>query len=165
MGTYTELVLGVTLRTDTPQAVIGMLQALVAGNAHTLALDAPEYAHRLFATERWMHVCNNETAGFPRGQSVLEHDEYIGRETDWSLSVRSSMKNYEQEYEAFLDWLFPYVVVDKDWAEFCGYMVEKREDSVHFIYLTRRNFCFLRSNRAIPFDDFAHAYPLDEAKT
>lgn len=126
--------------------------------------DAVEFKHPFFATENWTRVCCNETAGFPRGQSVLEHDEYIGRETEWSLSVRSSIKDYDQEYEAFLNWLFPYVTVDGNSAVFCGYLISERADTLYLIYLSRRGFDYIGIDGWIPFDDFDRTYPLDKAE-
>jgi len=101
MGMYTELVLAVELKADTPQDVIDTLMGMVQGYGINSNQD-----HLLFSTDRWQRMLNSGSAYFagkPHSELVYDYYGCI------NLTIRTNLKNYDGEIEHFLDWIKPYV--------------------------------------------------------
>lgn len=104
MGMYTEIVLAMQLKRDTPSEVIEILEYLV----DTFQKQGPEIApsHPFFQTPRWKMIGDGDSYYFPGiTNSKIEYDD-IARA--YFLTVRSNLKNYDQEIQKFLHWLAPY---------------------------------------------------------
>lgn len=114
MGMYTELVLGVDLKHDTPTSVIEVLRYML-GEIETKP-TLPE--HALFKTDRWAVMLRMGGYYFSGPtNSVLRLDSTT---KEWGLSVRCNLKNYGSEIEKFCDWIRPYIN-DPQPGEFMGY--------------------------------------------
>jgi len=106
MGMYTKMGIQVDLRKDTPKDVIETLNALVSGKDPSLLLtDKPK---------RWGYM-------FTNGSLVSLGNAGV----QLSLLAAGEIKNYNNEIEAFFEWIMPYV--DGMEGDFIGYT--RYEDS------------------------------------
>lgn len=126
MGMYTELVLGVNLRSDTPENVIDILYYMLAGTCNIIAPETTD--HPLFQTERWRFMLTCDSYYFDgHTDSSMERDD-ISHE--YELNVRTNLKNYDNEIRLFLDFIRPYLVTDG----FLGYTRYEEDDDPTLIY-------------------------------
>lgn len=163
MGEYTNLVLTVRLRKDTPSPVIEMLTAVVAG--YVSMPDDPVFEHPFFKTPRWGLVCAGHDTAFSKASSVLGYDEYPNGDREYVLSVNSTMRNYDHEYEQFLDWLSAYVKPDSALAVFVGYMTAEVDASLKLIYLAPGGFWYRRLEDAYALDDLKNSLVWNKLNT
>lgn len=105
MGMYTELVFGARLQPDLPQKVEKALKYMVRGTGKEPE-ELPD--HEFFQSERWARLfhCGSYYFGIHRPHAIMEWDDISN---SYSLSTRSSIKNYDKEIDKFLDWVKPYV--------------------------------------------------------
>ena len=104
MGMYTELVLGVNIKDDTPNEVITVLRHMVYNPNINSVVELPD--HPLFATSRWKHMLRSCSYYFSGGS----HTELVKDQFDfWKLSIRCNLKNYDDEINKFWNWIQPYV--------------------------------------------------------
>lgn len=124
MGMYTELVLAVEFRSDTPVYVSDMLKIMIDDRGVPETILLPD--HPLFKTDRWAYMLRCDSACFP-GESYVKLDE-SGMFTE--LTLRCSLKNYDFEIEWFLDFIKPYLQTDG----YLGYMRYELYDYPTLIY-------------------------------
>jgi len=109
MGMYTELVLNVRFRHDTPEQVLNVLEVLTDPNGEykleglqALLPDHPVLskprAHCLF------HCCSHYF--IPESFVRFFKDDIAGC---WFLMTRFDLKNYDGEIEALVEFIRPYV--------------------------------------------------------
>lgn len=141
MGMYTELVLGVDLDEDTPSNIIDILKWMLTGVELCAKpfVDIPK--HPLFNTERWNIMLCCDSAYFP---GVSDNSWETGVLDEFKFSIRSNLKNYDNEIELFLHFIEPYI--DRYFYGFIGYML--REDVNHptLIYRTDNGIKFIKTN-------------------
>ena len=115
MGMYTELVLAIEVKADTPESVLNDLRT----SAKSGAIGKFSFFHR--------------DSYYFRGDSAVtfRYDD-IGRA--WYLTLRCNLKNYNSEIENFCEWLCNYVYMDGD--EFAGYKRYEEDPSPTLIYFT-----------------------------
>ena len=111
MGHYTGFQIEVLLRKDIPPpalaALIDSTGMLGENLGKGLKFDKPD--HMFF------RLCKRQSALFWCSSAYLPQPEYntglqFYAENDfWMLKVGSSLKNYDNEIEYFLDWVAPYV--------------------------------------------------------
>ena len=101
MGMYTQLVLAVELKDDTPESVLHTLRDMIRG----LLLEESPHDHELFSTDGWSWMLKSDSAYFP-GHSHSNLELGFG---SCQLTIRSNFKNYGGELGLFLDWIKPYV--------------------------------------------------------
>lgn len=143
MGMYTEIVLGVALKRNTPKEVIDILNYMIDGEPDESRLILDD--HPLFKTDRWhfMLCCNSAYFG-GYSNSILKEPRHSY--DIYHLSIRSNLKNYDSEIELFLNWLNPYIETDG----FIGYMRHEEFDDQRLIY------------RSFYGDDDIHLYKIEE---
>lgn len=123
MGMYTELNIGVNLRSDTPQNIIGILQYMLGDVDEVAVTD-----HPLFSTPRWDMMLQCDSYYFDgRTDSSMELDDISHR---YELNVRCNLKNYDNEIELFLDFIRPYL----ETVGFIGYTRYEEDDDPTLIY-------------------------------
>ena len=90
-----------------------------------LDTDSPFDDHRFFALPRWRAVFGCSSAYFPTRGSLFEKPSYCNAP---ELFIHSSLKNYDDEIEAFMDWVKPWL--DAYPGDFLGYSLyeESRGD-------------------------------------
>lgn len=104
MGYYTELVMAIQLKRDTPTEVIEMLSYL----ADTFQKEKPDikFSHPFFNTERWPLILDGDSYYLDGiTNSLFEYDDISKAHY---LTVRSNLKNYDNEIMHFLHWIAPY---------------------------------------------------------
>jgi len=98
MGMYTELILGCSLKRDTPAEVIQTIRNLVNGT--------PQSADSFKTTGRNPLRGGSYYFGVISTEPEFWFDDI---RQAWILSSRGNIKNYEREIESFLTWLQPYI--------------------------------------------------------
>lgn len=124
MGMYTELVLAVEFRSDTPAYIFDMLKIMIDDHGVPERFLLPD--HPLFKTDRWTYMLRCDSACFP-GESYVKLDE-SGMFTE--LTLRCNLKNYGSEIEWFLDFIKPYLQTNG----YLGYMRYELYDYPTLIY-------------------------------
>ncbi|WP_343349187.1 hypothetical protein [Terrisporobacter petrolearius] len=131
MGMYTEFVFGVSLKKETPKDVINVLKYMTEeGSTEDIKIESlPK--HSFFETERWAVLFISDSYYFDGiTNTILKLDPVIKR---YCLTVRSNLKNYDNEIDKFIDWIKPYV--EGSWYEFLGYKRNEENEGPTLIYL------------------------------
>ena len=126
MGMYTELMLGVELKTETPEIVINILKGM-SGKDEDIIEEMVKNnilpTHTLFKTARWTWMLRSDSYYFDTLPTVqFEYDEICNA---YYLTVITNLKNYNNEIEHFIDWITPYVAT----KGFAGY--KRYEEDEH----------------------------------
>lgn len=106
MGMYTEIYVNVNLKSDTPEEVIGVLEAICLGQNDGLLKDYPD---------RWKCLFSDMSFYTP-STSCAKMKYQMGF---WSLLGKGDIKNYDNEIEKFFEYIMSYV--DASEGEFIGY--------------------------------------------
>lgn len=116
MGLYTELIVGFELIGSPPESVINTLKWMCG-------IDETPPNDRNELTKYFSYgLLTVEGAGFfPASSNAVLYVDFIGA---YHLSVRSVIKNYSKEWQRFLQWIAPYVLIDG----FIGYMRDEEEE-------------------------------------
>lgn len=129
MGMYTELIFGASLRKDTPEEVIHVLQFLIGDR--TAPVELPN--HPFFGTARYGHIFSSSSYyfGVSRSLGKMWTDEISN---EWVISTRSNLKNYDGEVELFLDWIKPYISKGSGSREFYAISCyEQDEPNIYYL--------------------------------
>lgn len=122
MGMYTEINMRASLKKDTPEDVLQVLECIV--NSDRLLLGVPFPNHPLFGCDRWRNLGSHGSYYFPKGnQSRLVRPEY-----EWEvpcIALHGNLKNYDDEIAKFFDWLDPYIE-DED-GTYLGYSLYEED--------------------------------------
>lgn len=133
MGMYTELHFNSELKGNTPTNVISILKYMVEDGDKPLKL--PD--HPLFKTCRWetMLVCDSYYFD-AETHSTLRLDNITN---SWYLCIRSNFKNYDNEVECFLNWIYPYL--NKFEGDFLGFYRYEEFQTPSLIFYQKDNKC------------------------
>lgn len=127
MGMYTELNIGVNLKTSTPDNIIKILDYMLGNNDDD---NIELTSHSLFSTGRWKYMLRCDSYYFDgRTDSSMEYDGII---KSYQLNVRCNLKNYDDEISLFLDFIQPYL----DTYGFLGYTRYEEYEDPTLIYNT-----------------------------
>jgi hypothetical protein len=115
MGMYSTLVVRATLKADTPDSILNPLRWLLhktdRGENWTKC-PCPD-GNAFFDLERH-HQIGEDYEAVWRGKiypiSTLERNE----DGTWAMTARSHCKNYNQQFQAFLAWIDPWIVAEAD---------------------------------------------------
>lgn len=129
MGMYTELVLGVNLRHDTPPEVIEILRYMLAPVTTAQPSNLPD--HPLFKEHRWSMVLAGSSSSFPGGTHSRLHRI---PDDDYELSVRANVKNYGSVIQHFISWIRPYIS-SPEVGGFMGYMRHEEAEHPRLLYV------------------------------
>ena len=138
MGMFTELYLGVRLKKDTPSNVIDILKYMINGVDEDNGEEVPDTApyHPLFETRMWEHMLQCRSYYFhARLVNILQYDDIS---ESYHLTVRSDLKNYNDEILYFIDWLTPYIVKGYNCWEHLGH-IRYEEDTLPELIMGYRN--------------------------
>lgn len=128
MGMYTHLVLNANLKEDTPKDVIGTLLYL-SDKTEVCPIDEN---HPLYGVGRIRMVMCGDSCSFD-GDTYYEF-RFDEIQKEWSLTINSNIKNYDEEYQKFLDYIQPYIT--DDWRKFLGFIHYEEEENPTLIYNT-----------------------------
>ena len=105
MGMYTELNIGVNLRSDTPENIVKILKYMLRDD--DVDEDVTTTDHPLFETVRWQRMLRCDSYYFDgHTDSSILRDE---GSDEYELNVRCNLKNYDNEIQQFLDFIRPYL--------------------------------------------------------
>lgn len=127
MGMYTELNLGVALRPDTPDEILDLIHHMVClYDECDPDIKIPD--HPLFLSPRWRYMLHSDSYSFEfHAESSMKYDRI---RNGYTLNIRCSFKNYDNEIENFLDFIQPYL----DEAGYMGYMRYEEYEDPTLIY-------------------------------
>jgi len=124
MGTFTELNMAVRLKEDTPSDVISVINSMIDGAI--IPIETPN--HPFFKTDRWWKLFVEDSYYF--AGDTHSTFKFNGIMNQYTLTIRSNLKNYSYEIELFLNFLHPYI----DTYGFIGYEMDQRCDEPDLIY-------------------------------
>src|SRR3954463_1877063 len=101
MGVYSELVLGIELKPDTPEEVLKILKFLCRVEGYfPLPSDVTLPEHLFFRTAKYENIFSYMRNSFDSiPASTISFDEYS---KGYILTVRAHLLDYQLEYEYFL---------------------------------------------------------------
>lgn len=124
MGMYTELNIGVSLRSDTPSNVVDILRYMLGDDIDNVETTD----HPLFSTHRWAMMLRCDSYYFDgRTDSSMVRDDV---DHEYKLNVRCNFKNYNNEIVLFMDFIHPYLETEG----FLGYERYEEEADPVLIY-------------------------------
>lgn len=125
MGMYTELIFGASLKTDTPKEVIDTLRYMVGDidKPEKLAFDSDR--NPLRGGSHYFGMINDVTKMY-----------YNDTANCWVLSSRANIKNYENDIDAFLEWIKPYVDSGSGNRDMYAIKIyeEQSEPTIYYLY-------------------------------
>lgn len=130
MGNYTELNIAVKLKlTDNIRKI---LEYMTGDRADT---DFTVPTHPLFESPRWGFMLMSDSFYFDHtANSSLVNKKSREEDDDMEriINVRCDLKNYSDEIENFLDWIYQY----SETRGFIGYMRYEEDENPTLIYFT-----------------------------
>lgn len=117
MGDYTEFDFNVRVKATASKAVLQVIQ-FAMGTVEGRDSEEPLPDHPLFHTKRWHAMFRSGSSYFDAQPHSLFYWGDI--EKCWILNVRCNLKNYDQEFEKFLDWITPHLEHHK--GDFLGFL-------------------------------------------
>ena len=127
---YTELILGCSLSKDTPKILINSLDYVINHPED----DFPSEEIKNFVIDYdLMYLCHSASYYFGVSTPVcmMKYDE-ISKE--WIVSIRSNIKNYEDQIERFLNYIFDYISHGSGYEYNIYAYVQYEEDALPTIY-------------------------------
>ena len=137
MGHYTEFVFGVSLKSTTPKEVIAILDYLV--NNVELDKDLSYTNHEFFKCSRFIAIATSSSYYFGYSESLSAFSgtaDNISKE--YLLSIRSNLKNYDNEIDKFVDWIRPYVNSGSGSKELLGYKSSEQSVIPYLFYKDKK---------------------------
>jgi hypothetical protein len=132
MGMYTELELTVVFEKTLPADILSILNYMV-----TIDADAPEVLpdHSFFQIFNWYRTLKSASSAYFDYSTVPtltleDHGGYV-------LHARGNIKNYEQQFETFLDWLYQNIKYIDASTSFVGYIRHENHNLPTIISLTK----------------------------
>ena len=153
MGMYTEFILNIDLRADTPNQVIETLEYMIKDHSNDYTFTLPD--HPLFKkyispydkdkkpqSTRWYYMLTCGSAYFQGIPASRIRTDAITRRCE--VSIFCNLKNYNSEIELFLDWIFPYV--HQTYLRFCGYIRYEEDEAPSLLFITPEGFLRIWNN-------------------
>lgn len=126
MGMYTEIYVKINFKDDLPAEVVNALKWL-AGEDSTQSLpDHPFF--RMHRAPILLRCCS-----YYHQPGVTRNLWFDDISKSWYLCSRSDIKNYEDEIEAFFDWVKPFVETRGE-KTFIGYHLYEEDDEPTLVY-------------------------------
>lgn len=130
MGMYTELVMNVELKSSMPDNVLAVIRAMAEGEGDTLNRGILP-SHPLFSADRWTYMLRSGSFYFvPTSATILIENFSDTDHPTRHLSVRTDLKNYDNEIDLFADWIAPYI----EDGGFAGYKRYEEDEHPTLLY-------------------------------
>lgn len=132
MGMYTECILGCSLKKETPQSVIDVIQLMLKSpERDQLPKDWP------FDPESRVHWMLTSGGSYYFGVHTCHPPLFIKDEitNSWMLSARFNIKNYDNEIQTFLSWLEPWIEQGSGTREFYAIVTYEEDEKPTIYYL------------------------------
>lgn len=132
MGMYTEFNIALELRAE-DENVINVLKFMADYPIEEEDLILP--SHELFKTARWRFMLLGGSYYFTgKPHCSFKYDDIA---KSYFLTVRSNIKNYDDEIELFLDWIKPYLYeMDGDFIGYKMYEEDRKPTLIYFNGIT-----------------------------
>ena len=127
MGMYTELIFGADLKKDTPKEVIEALKYMM-GETEEKPSSFPLPDGRC----EWLFRGSSYYFGVSKAVSEMYEDNITD---SYVLSTRSSIKNYANEIETFLDWIKPYIESGSGYRDMYAIVTYEEDETPKIYYL------------------------------
>ena len=128
MGMYTEIIFGAVLKENTPKLIIDTIKKLINNYED---IDNKTMKHPFFNSDRNWLLNSGGSYYFP---GTIKPKFWFDNITNqWFLLFRTNIKNYDNEIEKFLDWIFPYISQGSGSRNFYA-IVTYEEQSIPTIY-------------------------------
>ncbi len=132
MGAYTELNVSMNLKLD--RNTMEVLKVMLGEREMGADIELPD--HPLFkCSQRWNYMLNSDSFYFDHtpGSSLVNKMSWAKEDNmERILNVRCDLKNYENEIELFLKWIYNYATT----SGFVGYMRYEEDSDPTLIYFT-----------------------------
>ena len=141
MGMYTELNIAVRLKlSDNALEILEFM----TGQSDNEDFELPFHPLFMSGTDRWKYMLYCESAYFDHTtcSSLVNQKDFADEDMERVLNVRCDLKNYNDEIENFLDWIYPYSKT----KGFIGYMRYEEDGDPTLIYFTNCGVKFRRVN-------------------
>jgi hypothetical protein len=125
MGMYTELIFGAELKKETPQGVIDTLRYMLGDIDKPKKLEFNPELSPFCVASYYFAVCN------PVQKMWIDRID-----SQWHISTRSNIKNYNGEIEAFLDWIKPWILGGSGNRDMYAIVIYEDEEEPTIYYLT-----------------------------
>lgn len=135
---YTELIFGASLKKETPKEIIDILDWMI--NSEDLIKskypETPE--HEFFKCERWKYLFKMSSYyfGVSDSHSSMWRDSL---DTEWIISTRSNIKNYDSEIEKFIDWIKPWISGGSGYRDMYAISIYEESDEPTIYYLDEQS--------------------------
>lgn len=129
---YTEFVFAVSLLHDTPKNVLSILDYLVNDKGDISSI-IPN--HEFFNCDRYAYIarCSSYYFGYSNSNSsfIINEGKFSN---EYLLSIRSSVKNYSNEIDKFVDWIRAYVKSGSGTKDLLGYKLYEADTIPYLFY-------------------------------
>lgn len=127
MGMYTELHFNTRIIENCPEDIVAVLKFMVGEGPKPKILPQ----HALFGDQtRWSYMLVSDSYYFAMlPGTMFEFDDIPNQ---YFLSVRTNLKNYDNEIQLFLDWIDPYL--DMQPGDFLGFYRYEETETPTLIY-------------------------------
>ena len=126
MGMYTELIFGARLKKDTPEVIINTIKYLIGEEISHENIDhnLPENISCLIGCSYYFGVTNAV-------------NKFYKDNDRWVLSSRSNHKNYNNEFESFLDWIKPHIDFGSGKRDIYAFLIYEADLEPKIYYLDK----------------------------
>lgn len=130
MGAYTELIFGASIKKDAPKEVINTLHYLVNGKK---IYEEVEIKKSVTVGRNVLNGGGSYYFGVCNGVAKMWFDDI---RSEWIISSRTNIKNYESEIETFLEWIKPFIESGSGDREMYAITIyeEQSEPTVYYLY-------------------------------
>lgn len=130
MGMYTELIFGASIKKDAPKEVINTLHYLVNGKK---LYEEVEIEKSVTDGRNVLNGGGSYYFGVCGGVAKMWFDNI---RSEWIVSSRTNIKNYESEIQTFLEWIKPFIDSGSGDREMYAITIyeEQSEPTVYYLY-------------------------------
>lgn len=108
MGEYSELLFRARLKHTIDEETLNTIRYLLNLEDVPINYDWPK--HKFFKTTRFRHALIGSSAYHITCRSELqEHIIEVTKYKYYDLFINSSLNNYDEEFETFINWIEPYI--------------------------------------------------------
>ncbi len=130
MGMYTELIFGASIKKDAPKEVINTLHYLVNGKK---LYEEVEIEKSVTDGRNVLNGGGSYYFGVCDGVAKMWFDDI---RSEWIVSSRTNIKNYESEIQTFLEWIKPFIDSGSGDREMYAITIyeEQSEPTIYYLY-------------------------------
>ncbi len=132
---YTELILGCSLKENTPQEVIDTLKFMCSNEVKSRAETVYPNGFPFDKEGRYSWMLQYGSYYFGVTHGLKPYFEFDRIKNSYILATRSNLKNYSQEIETFLSWLKPHIEQGSGGREFYAIVTYEEAEEPTIYYL------------------------------